>query len=210
MQNLRDKLLKAGVVSEEQTRQAEEQLKNKAAPKAPNTTDERSYAPPHAPMIPIRRAAPRSTPRNEAPIPKLPPLALPGSKAHQRLEALKQADLNKHLRELALTTQVDVEPGSHAFHFVTRKGKLRRLDMSEVQAKQLELGSLAVVERPDPAQIEHALVPAATAEKMLRLSDKAVRFFNRDGKPVGFVNDDEPGDEKEPAPAPEVPAPPRD
>jgi hypothetical protein len=48
-----------------------------------------------------------------------------------------------------------------------------------------------VVERPDPGQIEHALVPAATADQLLALSERAVRFFNKEGAAVGFLTDDE-------------------
>ena len=119
-------------------------------------------------------------------IPPLPPLALPGSKIHQRLEALKQQELNKRLLALVVENQVPLLEGTHPFHFVTRKGKLRRLDLSESQAKDLEEGKLAVVERHDPAQIEHGLVPGDIADKLLLLSDKAVRFYNREGKPIGF------------------------
>jgi hypothetical protein len=90
-----------------------------------------------------------------------------------------------------LGSQVPVEAGETAFYFMTRKGKLRRLELSPAQAKQLEDGELGVVERPEPAQIEHSLVPAAAAEQMYALSKKAVRFFNRKENPVGFMNDEE-------------------
>lgn len=172
MQNLRDKLLKAGLVSEQDARQADESPAQ-AKPARPA---------PREPSVP-----PRST--LSAPIPRLPPLALPGSKAFQRLEALKQQEADKRLRELVYAAQVAIEPGEHRFHFITRKGKLRRLEVSPAQAKQLEEGALAVVERPEPAMIEHSLVPAATAESMLTLSPKAVRFFNKAGEPVGFLDD---------------------
>jgi uncharacterized protein YaiL (DUF2058 family) len=128
-----------------------------------------------------------SAPRGaEKSIPPLPPLALPGSKAHQRLTALQQLELDKRLRALVMASQVPIEPGSCAFHFVTRKGKVRRLEISEAQVKLLEAGALAIVERPDPAQIEHSLVPQATADQMLSLSEKSVRFYNRKGSPIGF------------------------
>jgi hypothetical protein len=125
----------------------------------------------------------------EKPIPKLPPM--PGSKEYQRIESKKQIELDRALRELVLGGQVTIEPGATTFYFMTRKGKLRRLELSEVQAKQLEDGVLGVVERPEPAQIEHSLVPAATAEQMYALSKKAVRFLNRKENPVGFMSDDD-------------------
>ena len=125
----------------------------------------------------------------EKAIPKLPPL--PGSKAYQRAESKKQVEIDRALRELVLGAQVPVEPGETAFYFMTRKGKLRRLELTPAQAKQLEEGELGVVERPEPAQIEHSLVPASAAEQMFALSKKSVRFLNRKDNPVGFMNDEE-------------------
>ncbi len=116
---------------------------------------------------------------------------MPGSKAYQRAESKRQVELDKALRELVMGSQVAQEPGETAFYFMTRKGKLRRMELTPEQAKRLEDGELGVVERPDPAQIEHALVPAAAAEQMFALSKKAVRFLNRKDSPIGFMNDEE-------------------
>jgi hypothetical protein len=122
-------------------------------------------------------------------VPKLPPL--PGSKAAQRMESKKQVELDKKLRELVYGGQVPVDVGASVFYFMTRKGKLRRLELTEAQAKQLEDGTLGVVERPEPAQIEHSLVPAAVAEQMYAISKKSVRFLNRKESPIGFMSDDQ-------------------
>lgn len=116
---------------------------------------------------------------------------MPGSKEYQRIESKKQLELDRALRELVMGAQVAVESGETAFYFMTRKGRLRRLELTPVQAKALEDGALGVVERPEPAQIEHALVPAATAEQMFALSKKAVRFLNRKENPVGFMSDED-------------------
>ncbi|MBN8228885.1 DUF2058 family protein [Corallococcus macrosporus] len=240
MQNLRDKLLKAGLVSEEQAK------KSDAAPSAPRRQEDNRGSAPRAPAPrgrdenrtaggpprrddrggPPRREGGGGPPRGaggpprqgaggpprqgggfrgpqggfgagsrpgapaaEKPIPKLPPM--PGSKAYQRAESKKQVELDRALRELVLGAQVPQEAGETAFYFMTRKGKLRRMELSPAQAKQLEDGELGVVERPEPAQIEHSLVPASVAEQMYALSAKAVRFFNRKENPVGFMNDEE-------------------
>ena len=124
-----------------------------------------------------------------AAIPKLPPLA--GSKASQRLEARRQQEHDRQLRERVLAAQVTVEPGERTFYFVTRKNRLRRLELSDAQAEALEQGRLAVVERPDPAQIEHALIPAELALALVAEFPKAVRFLNAPGSPVGFLTDEE-------------------
>jgi hypothetical protein len=122
-------------------------------------------------------------------VPKLPPL--PGSKAAQRMESKKQVELDRKLRELVHGGQVPIDVGATVFYFMTRKGKLRRLELTEAQARQLENGELAVVERPEPSQIEHSLVPAAVAEQMYALSKKSVRFLNRKELPIGFMTDDQ-------------------
>jgi hypothetical protein len=184
MQSLRDKLLKAGLVTEEQAKKAEEKAPAQREPRPPKGAPE---AKPSKESFIAVRLQPRPPP--ETSIPKLPPM--PGSKAHQRIEAKKQVELDRQLRELVVGAQVPVEPGQHTFYFVTRKGKLRRLEVSEAQARLLENGQLAVVERREPAQIEHSLVPPDAAEKMHALSDKSVRFYNRPGSPIGFVSDDE-------------------
>ncbi|RKH46156.1 DUF2058 family protein [Corallococcus llansteffanensis] len=251
MQNLRDKLLKAGLVSEEQAKKTESSPTPPRRPASP-PGDDRGSAP-RAPAHrgrdenrtsggpprrddrggpprreggggaggpprregggaggPPRREGSGGPPRREGggfrgpqggfaasgrpaatdkPIPKLPPL--PGSKAYQRAESKKQVELDRALRELVLGSQVPQEPGETTFYFMTRKGKLRRMELSPAQAKQLEDGELGIVERPEPAQIEHSLVPATAAEQMFQLSAKSVRFFNRKESPVGFMNDEE-------------------
>lgn len=215
MQNLRDKLLKAGLVSEDQAKKAEASApapRRSPPPQAQRTeghTPRKDDRPPRRDDRPPRRDdRPRRDERPqhregggrpqhgrpaaaaaERPIPKLPPM--PGSKEYQRIESKKQMELDRALRELVLGAQVAVEPGETAFYFMTRKGKLRRLELTPAQAKLLEDGTLAVVERPEPAQIEHSLVPAATAEQMLGLSKKAVRFLNRKENPIGFMSDDD-------------------
>ena len=184
MQNLRDKLLKAGLVTAEQAEKAEK------TPEAAPRPDRRRQGPerpasaerPSGPLM-VARLQPLSS------IPKLPPLA--GSKASQRLDAKRQLGQDRHLRDRVLAAQVEVEPGERTFYFVTRKNRFRRLELSDAQAQALEQGRLAVVERPDPAQIEHALVPAELALALVSEFPKAVRFLNAPGSPVGFLSDEE-------------------
>ncbi|AKQ68656.1 hypothetical protein A176_005568 [Myxococcus hansupus] len=233
MQNLRDKLLKAGLVSEEQAKKVETKPSQAEARRSGPQEGGRSGAnrpPPRRDDNRTQGGPPRGEgggggrpsggrdagrregggrpsgggfgpPRHgggpqhgrpaptERAIPKLPPM--PGSKAYQRAESKRQVELDRALRELVLGSQIPVEAGETAFYFMTRKGKLRRLELSPAQAKQLEEGELGVVERPEPAQIEHSLVPSSAAEQMFALSKKSVRFLNRKENPVGFMNDEE-------------------
>lgn len=170
MQSLKDKLLKAGLVTEEAAKKAE------AEKKAP---------PPRRDDRPARFERPPEPSR----LPKFAPL--PGSKEAHRQQAKRQLESDKALRERVLAAQVEKEPGATPFHFVTRKNKLRRLELSEAQAKALESGTLAVVERPDPNQIEHALVPAEVAKALLADFPKAVRFLNSKDAAVGFLSESE-------------------
>jgi hypothetical protein len=186
MQNLRDKLLKAGLVSVDQA--AEAAAAPEAAPAPAAARPARAVARPQAPRATGPLIAVRREPLPAA-VPKLPPL--PGSREAQRLESRKQLEQDRTLRERVSAVQVPLSPGERAFYFVTRKNRLRRLELSLEQAQALESGGLAVVERPEPGQIEHALVPADAAEALLRDFPKAVRFFNKQGEPVGFLSEEE-------------------
>lgn len=200
MQSLRDKLLKAGLVSEDDARKAAEEKTQAKSSRPPPSNDRRSERPrderpprredrpPRRDERPHHRREERPAPA-EVKVPRLPPLQ--GSKEANRQAARKQLELDKQLRELVRANTVPVEAGATPFYFVTRKNKLRRLELTEAQAKMLERGELAVVERPDPDKIEHALVPPAIAEQLKALSERAVRFLNKEGAQVGFLTDDE-------------------
>lgn len=178
MQSLRDKLLKAGLVTEEAAKKAEADKKSVPA-KAPPRREER----------PAREDRPRPAATEASRLPKFAPL--PGSKEAHRLQAKKQLEADRELRERVLATQVEKQPGATPFYFVTRKNKLRRLELTAEQAKALETGVLAVIERPDPDQIEHALIPADVARELLAKFPKAVRFLNTPGAAVGFLSEGE-------------------
>lgn len=215
MGSLRDQLMQKGLVTEESAKKAEadsrarEEAAAKARERGPRRDDwPRDDRPPRfdRPRDDRPRTGPRGgfggrpssgpgqanrpPPRAEtAPVPKFAPLA--GSKESHRQNAKAQLELDRKVRELVTAAQVEIDVGAGVFYFVTRKGKLRRLTLTEPQQKKLEAGELAVVERPDPGQIEHALVPADAAEQLLALFPKAVRFFNKPGAPVGFLSEDE-------------------
>ncbi len=222
MQNLREKLLKAGLVSEDQAKSSEKTAAERrpasqpSQPSQPSRApqghrpDERRFEPrrPEGRRPDERRFESRRPAEKSAPIPKLPPLAVPNNKEFQRLEAKKQVELDRRLRELVMAAQVEVEPGEHTFYFVTRKNRLRRISMTPGLAQRLESGELAVVERPEPAQIEHSIVPAETARQVMALSERAVRFFNQGERPIGFMSDEELSRrQKAEAEAPEAEAP---
>src|SRR4051794_26950084 len=112
MQSLKDKLLKAGLVSEEQAKKAEEQAK-KPEPKAeaPRSREASSFAAPRPRAAPPRGRPPAAP--TETRLPKFAPL--PGSKEAQRNEAKKQMQLDRAIREKVLAKQVSIELGSTTF-----------------------------------------------------------------------------------------------
>lgn len=207
MQSLRDKLLKAGLVSEEAAKKAETEKTSRPAADDRSKRDDRPSREAHTSRreAPPREERPKferpkfERPKFERPkfdkpeprIPKLPPMA--GSKEANRLMSRRQLELDKKIRELVLAHQVPTDIGATTFYFVTRKNKLRRLELTAEQARRLEAGELAVVERPDPDKIDHALVPPAIAEEILALSARAVRFLNKPGAQVGFLSESEIG-----------------
>jgi hypothetical protein len=187
MQNLRDKLQKAGLISAEQAAEAASAPTKPAPPPEPRAATPRPARREHTaaagPLIAVRREPLPSS------IPKLPPL--PGSREAQRLESRKQLEQDRALAERVSAAEVPLSPGERAFYFVTRKNRLRRLELSSEQALALESGALAVAERPEPGQIAHALIPREAAEALLQDFPRAVRFFNRPGEPVGFLSEEE-------------------
>jgi uncharacterized protein YaiL (DUF2058 family) len=229
MLSLKDKLLKAGVVTEEDAKRAEaekakapERTKPQGTPRPPDrdrasssstTTnadrrprDNRSSgASNHAARAqPNSHSSGRTVEKREPRLPKLPPMV--GSKEANRQASKRQLELDRKIREKVLSSQVTYERGDTAFYFVTRKNKLRRLELTVEQAAKLERGELAVVERPDPDKLDHSIVPAAVAEELLLLSARSVRFLNKEGAKVGFLSDQEihdraseatPGDESD-------------
>ena len=190
MQSLREKLLKAGLISEDQvdTQSDTSRARNKPTQRnAPADVEGRNRREQAA----RRPRAESERPARSAPIPKLPPLAVPNNKELQRLEAKKQLELERRVRELVVSTELERQAGEQTFYFVTRKNRLRRMELTNELARRLEAGELAVVERPEPDRIEHSIVPASTADRILELSSRAVRFYNRKDAPVGFLSDEE-------------------
>lgn len=187
MQNLREKLLKAGLINEDQATRAEKDKSARPPPpdRSPRPQQQRGGRPDRADR-PERGERSRT-----APIPKLPPLAVPNNKEFQRLEAKRQVELDRRIREMVQAAQLELPLEGQTFYFVTRKNKLRRMQISPEIAAKLEGGELAVVERPDPGSIEHAVVPAEVALQILELQPRSVRFFNRKDQPIGFLSDDD-------------------
>jgi len=169
MQNLRDKLLKAGLVTEKQAQEAARDQRQKS----PKKVHERD-----------KQVSEEEEQRREAFAAREAELA-----EARRIEAAKQAEARmqseraRRLRQLVEAHRVR-EPGEVAFHYVRRSGKIGRLDVSLATQKLLEQGGAAVVE--DPGSPDCAVVPGDAAKRIYEVDPRAIRFWFGPDKPIGF------------------------
>jgi uncharacterized protein YaiL (DUF2058 family) len=193
--NLRDKLLQAGLVTEDQAKKAEADSKRRdarggAPAKGPARRDDR------------REKGPRPEPKPKRELTEAERIAAEEAAARreheqflakEREENRKRAVLDRQrqekLRALAAAHEI-AERGDEAFHFVTRKNKVLRIYLAPEQIRRLEAGELAVIEKPLPAELSYALVTRAAAEEAIATDAKAVRFYNRgNGETFGFMGE---------------------
>ena len=169
MQNLRDKLLKAGLVSEKQAKEAD-----RKAAKPQGTVQQKQQS-----------LSEEERQRREAFALREAELAEERRKeAAKKAEARQQSERALRLRQLVDKNRVREPPGEVNFHFVKRSGKVGRLAVSPETAKLLENGAAAVVE--DPGNPEHAVVPGDAAKRIYEVDKQAVRFWFGPEKPIGF------------------------
>ena len=170
MQNLRDKLLKAGLVDDKQVQKAE---RDQRAPKKTQTHHQReekiSAEEEQRRAAFAARAAEQAEERRK--------------EAAKRAEAKAQSERAHRLRQLVTTNRID-DPGASLFHYVRRNGKIGRLAIGLPTQALLESGGAAVVE--DPGAVDCAIVPAAVAAKIYEVDPKCIRFWLGPDKPIGF------------------------
>jgi uncharacterized protein YaiL (DUF2058 family) len=177
LQSLRDKLLQAGLVTEEQARKS---VADQASAKRPRK-ETAARRPPNAPSAP--RVHRELTPEEklaaeEAAAHREKERLLQKEREENRRRALEDRKRQESLRALAEKHEI-AERGDQPFHFVSRKNKLLRLYLTPEQVRRLEAGELAVIEKPLPAEISYALVPREAAEAAHALDLKALRFYSR-------------------------------
>ena len=169
MQNLRDKLLKAGLVTEKQAKVAAREQKS-TAPKRHREREEKLAAEEQQ-----RQAAFAAREAEVAEARRM--------EAAKVAEARMQSERARRLRQLVEANRVR-EPGEVTFHFVRRSGKIGRLDVSLEMQKKLEQGAAAVVE--DPGSPDCAVVVADAAKRIYEVDPQAIRFWFGPEKPIGF------------------------
>ncbi len=168
MQNLRDKLLKAGLVSD---KQAQEAARTERPPKQHRQREEAQSV--------------EEKQRRDAFAAREAELGEERRKEAAKVaEAKMQSERARRLRQLVESNRLREPPGEVAFHFVKRSGKIGRLALSPGTATLLESGAAAVVD--DPGSPEHAVVPAEAAQRIYQVDPQAIRFWFGPDKPIGF------------------------
>lgn len=191
-QSLRDKLLQAGLVNEEQAKKAEEEARRDARARRQGRGPRKGKGP-GAPQ----KAAPRPLTeeerraREEEAAFRERERELNREREENRKRAAEDRRRLEALRALAEKHEVE-ERGDEPFHFVSRKRKLLRLYLTKEQIAALESGELAIIDKPTPAELGQALVTREAAEQALALDPRALRFYNRaPGETYGFASESE-------------------
>jgi len=167
MQNLRDKLLKAGLVTEKQAKEAarEERPARKHKEREAQVSAEEQQ---RREAFAAREAELAEERRKEA------------AKA---AESKMQSERARRLRQIVQAHRID-DPGAGLFHYVRRNGKIGRLALGAETQKLLESGAAAVVD--DPGSPDCAVVPAEAAKRIYQVDPQAIRFWHGPDKPIGF------------------------
>jgi uncharacterized protein len=170
MQNLRDKLLKAGLVTEKQAHDAAREQRQGAGKKQHRERE--------------KAVSEEERQRHEAFAAREAELAEERRKEAAKLaEARMQSERARRLRQLVETHRIR-ESGELVFHYVRRNGKVGRLDVSVETQKKLEQGAAAVVD--DPGSPDCAVVSADAARRIYEVDSQAIRFWYGPEKPIGF------------------------
>ncbi len=189
MQNLRDKLLKAGLVTEKQIETALKSNSNKRPDKGPRGAN--------APAARGHDGRPRSEAerqRDEQEQQRAQAFAAREAEvseqrrrdAARQSEARLQSERARSLRALIGSERLQETLGEVPFHFVRRSGKVGRLALTPAVARLLEEGAAAVVELP--GETDPAILPSDAAKKAFRIDPRAIFFWAGPQKPIGFDN----------------------
>lgn len=172
LQNLRDKLLKVGLVDKKQKQQADTQDRREKKQKG------------------IDQQAQEEAEKQRLHAEKLAAEA----EAQRQLEVERKSERERHeqhhrVRNICERWAVrPSKPGQRRFHFVKRNGFIGRLLVSDALYDQLMLGALVVVEH-SPDDAAPALLPPEPAERVKELDELAVRFWARSAMPIGYIAD---------------------
>jgi uncharacterized protein YaiL (DUF2058 family) len=155
MQDLRDKLRKAGLVDKTQAREARTQARRERRRGAHDLDEPQRPSERHAALA--RRTSELQQQLNR-----------------EREERERLARLRDLIRAHAVLRP---DAGDRPFYFVGQDRRVRRLTTSHELAAQLTRGQLAIVEVDDDPRHDYALVDAATAARLEELDRARILFW---------------------------------
>ncbi len=169
MQNLRDQLLKTGVINKKQKRLAEQDKRRERKQHQKGHFDAMTQAQQrqaYEAKLETQRAADRE-------------------RAAAQLAQQEAKERRLQIRHLIDYWQMPEDPtGDRRWSFTTSQNKIKHLYVSEPLAAQLTAGHLAIVERPDDANILYVLVEREAATLIARIDPQYVRFHNAEPEDV--------------------------
>jgi uncharacterized protein len=165
MQNLRDQLLKTGLINKGQKHQVEQekrrerkQLKKGEADELAREQQRRAYE--------AKLEAQRVADRERA------------AAQHAQLEAKEKLLRIRHITDY---WRLEEPTGTLRWYFMTRNNVVKYLSVSEPLGLQLSTGALAIVERPEEVEEpRYVLIEREAAELVARVDPTYVRFHNTD------------------------------
>jgi uncharacterized protein YaiL (DUF2058 family) len=168
--NLRDKLLKAGLVDKKQKQQADtEDRRSKKQKSAAELAAEEAERQRRFEMEKAREAEEQR------------------QKEAERAAERARHELENRVRNICDRWAVrSHKPGQRRFYFVKRTSHIGHLLINDAFYDQLLLGALCIVERP-AEEDTHVLLPPDAAERVEELDAAAVRFWARSARPVGYI-----------------------
>lgn len=163
MQDLRDKLLKAGVINKKQKRKGDHKARE-AKKKHADLQQRKREAQEREAELAARAQAAKETRRKE-------------------LERLReQQECEERARQLEMIIRDNHFPpakGQSKFFFLDKNGKtIHYLETSEYVVDDLVQGYKAIVEFVENQEIRFGLVNRQIAERIEKIEESAIRFFN--------------------------------
>jgi uncharacterized protein YaiL (DUF2058 family) len=165
MQNLRDQLSKAGVITKEQKRQVEQQKRrerkqHKLGHLEETLQEQQRQA--HEARLQAQRLADQQ-------------------RATEQRAQLAAREKCLQIRHIIEYWMLPTEPsGTQRWYFTTRQSTIKYLYVSESIAAQLSRGILAIAEHPDALDAPHVLVDREAAELIRHVDPMYLRFHNAD------------------------------
>lgn len=174
MQNLRDQLLKTGIINKKQKRQAEQSKHRERKQYQKGQFDEIAKAQQQQAYM-AKLAAERAANQERA-------------AAQHAEQAARERRLQ--IRHIIDYWQMPEDPaGDRRWYFMTPHNTITHLYVSDPLATQLTAGDLAIVECPDDADRPYALVDREAAALIARIDPQFVRFHNRPAPTLAALED---------------------